>query len=123
VSLTLRYLIVYQPTPQRLILNRWVRWLTIGVFGGLVLSWVGLDDRPFWKLFAFSFLGWFLVENVFRWLEIKALSFSDYPLFPKYAANTSGDEWPVHPAFFQLRDWLKKNGFQKEVSLKATIVE
>lgn len=123
VSLYLRFANLYRPSPVRLILGHWSNWILAGFMGAFVMELVGLGGRPATVQFTIAFLAWFLIENGFRWLQIKALSHSDYPLFPKYALNTTGDEWPVDPQFFKLRDWLKANGFKKEISLKALVVE
>lgn len=123
VSFYLRFANLYQPTPFRLVLGYWSRWILFGLVGALFMDLFGVGGRPFWVQFSIAFLAWFLIENGFRWMQIKALSHSDYPLFPKYIPNTTGDEWPVHPAYFKLRDWLKEKGFKKECSLKAVIVE
>lgn len=56
-----------------------------------------------------------------NWLSIHALSVSPLPLFPRYAVNSAGDEWPTQPRPLRLRDWLRGNGFKQIQALKAEI--
>jgi hypothetical protein len=43
------------------------------------------------------------------------------PLFPRFAVNSSGEEWPTHPRLFTLREWLRQQGFRPLQSLKAEV--
>jgi len=64
-------------------------------------------------LAASFFLLWFLGETLYNWLAISALSLSPLPLFPRYSANQSGDEWPTHNSLLKVRDWLRSNGYKQ----------
>ena len=64
---------------------------------------------------------YFLIETGYRWLEIHALSVSPMPLFPRFAVNSSGEEWPTHPRLLTLREWLRQQGFRPLQSLKAEV--
>lgn len=110
-------------SPIMAIINRWVRWITIS-FGVAyllyVLEWV---DRPYWVLTATVFLVWFLLETVYNWIAISALSRSSVPLFPKFEVNESGDEWPAQRRFIGLREWLRREGFKRLQAIRAELVE
>src|SRR5208282_1438177 len=88
------------------IFSRWARWalfacaLTVGAvqFGG--------SDRPAWLWAATGLLAWPLLETMYTWLAIKALSHSPLPLFPRFVANREGDAWPNQRRFIILREWL-----------------
>ena len=100
---------------------RWLRWLLFA-FGGafLTIEW-GWSTRPFWVLTAALFLLWFLLETVYNWIAISALSQSPLPLFPRYVVNTSGEEWPTHPRLLKVREWLRANKCTQVQALKAEI--
>ena len=68
-----------------------------------------------------GFLIWFLVETLYNWLAIAALSVSPFPLFPRYALNSSGEEWPIQPRFLKIREWLRAQGFRQVQALKAEV--
>jgi hypothetical protein len=108
-------------SPVIAIFVRWLRWLLFA-FGGafLAIEW-GWSTRPFWVLTAALFLLWFLLETVYNWLAISALSQSPMPLFPRYAVNTSGEEWPTHPRLLKVRGWLRANKCTQVQALKAEI--
>ena len=54
-----------------------------------------------------------------NWLRVSAISLSPMPLFPKFVANTTGDEWPTHARLLKVRDWLRANRFTPIQALKA----
>ncbi len=110
-------------SPIVAIFNRWVRWFTISFGVAHIIYIWGVSGRPFWILAVCSFLGWFLLETIYNWLAIAALSKSPVPLFPKFEVNESGDEWPTQKHFIGLREWLREGGFQRIMALRAEIVE
>lgn len=105
------------------IVNRWLRWITFALIFASGLTLTPLADRHLLILVLVGFLVWFLLETVYNWLMINALSRSEVPLFPKYKVNESQDEWPVNKQSIVLRDWLRSQEFQKVESLKAPITE
>lgn len=108
-------------SPVLAVVNRWLR---LGVFaaGGAVI-WVVMDwsSRPFWVLAVVFALVWLLGETIYNWLAIKALSLSSLPIFPKFALNPSGGEWPTQGRFLKLRDWLRAEGFKQVQALRAEV--
>ena len=108
-------------SPLLAIVDRWLRWLVFAFGGALFCSDYELVDRPFWALVTVFLLIWFLAETVYNWLAISALSVSPLPLFPRYAVNTSGEEWPVQPRLLKIREWLRAEGFRQVQALKAEI--
>ena len=110
-------------SPIVAIFNRWVRWFTISFGLAHIIHIWGVSGRPFWILAVCSFLGWFLLETIYNWLAIAALSKSPVPLFPKFKVNESGDEWPAQKRFIGLREWLREEGFQRIMALRAEIIE
>ena len=108
-------------SPLLAIADRWLRWWVFA-FGAAQLSrdfeWI---DRPYWVLVFAFFLLWFLGETLYNWLAISALSVSPLPLFPRYAINASGEEWPVQPRLLKVREWLRAQGFRQTQALKAEV--
>ena len=108
-------------SPLVAIAERWLRWVVISVGGAQLCRDFELVDRPLWVLAVAVFIGWFLLETLYNWLAIAALSVSPFPLFPRYALNSSGEEWPVQPRFLRIREWLRAQGFKQVQALKAEV--
>ena len=120
-SLILLQLNQRQGSPALAILNRWLRWFIFAFGAAAVAEDLGWTDRSYPVLVAAFFLVWFLLETLYNWLAIHALSVSPMPLFPRFAANQTGEEWPTLPRFLKLRDWLRSNGFKQVQALKAEV--
>lgn len=107
-------------SPITAIFSRWCRWIFLANIFGMVAVSLGAD-RPFWVMGLCGFLFWMLLETTYNWMAIAAISRSELPLFPRFRENTSGDEWPADPKFIDLRDYLRKQGYEKQIALKAQI--
>jgi hypothetical protein len=108
-------------SPILSIVDRWLRWLVFAFGAAQICREGNLIDRPYWVLAASAFLLWFLGETLYNWLAISALSVSPLPLFPRYAPNQSGEEWPVQPRLLKIRSWLRTQGFRQAQALKAEV--
>lgn len=108
-------------SPVLAIVNRWLRWLIFAFGAAYVCRDFSIINRPYPVLVAVFFLAWFLAETLYNWLAIHALSVSPLPLFPRYAANQSGEEWPTQPRLLKVRDWLRQHGFKQIQALKAEV--
>ncbi len=108
-------------SPLVSIADRWLRWLVFAFGAAQLCVDFKLIDRPYPVLAAVFFLVWFMGETLYNWLAITAHSLSPLPLFPRYAINTSGEEWPVQPRLLQMREWLRNQGFRQVQALKAEI--
>lgn len=108
--------------PVLAIANRWLRWLVIAGTLAMFCQHFGWDDgRSYWALFAVFLLIWLLLDGVYRWLAIQAMSVSPLPLFPRFTENRAGDEWPVQRRFLTLRDQLRAAGFKQVQALRAEV--
>lgn len=103
------------------IVDRWLRWIVFSFGAALLCRQYGLLDRPYWVLVLVFFVVWFLAETLYNWLMITAESLSPLPLFPRYAVNSSGEEWPVQPQLMRVREWLRGQGFRQVQALKAEL--
>lgn len=121
VSLVLYQLNQRFASPVLAIFNRWLRWLIFGFGAAKVVQDFGWSDRPYWLLTITFLIVYFLVETIYRWLEIQALSISPLPLFPRFVVNASGEEWPTHPRLLAVRDRIRREGLRPVQSLKAEI--
>ena len=108
-------------SPLIAIADRWLRWVIFPVMAAWCCRYFNLVDRPIWVLAVAGFILWFIVETLYNWLEIAALSVSPFPLFPRYTLNTTGEEWPIQPRFLKIREWLRAQGFRQVQALKAEI--
>jgi hypothetical protein len=121
ISLLLHLLNSRVLLPIVTIANRWVRWILFSLGVAYLVEEFGWSDRPFWTMAIVAFLGWFLVESMYHWLAIRALSLSPLPLFPRFVVNSSGEEWPTQRRLFAIREWLRREKFHLTQSLKAEI--
>ncbi len=121
LSLVLLQLNQRYASPVIAIVNRWIRWIIFSLgcaFVTIDFNWI---DRPFWILATGFFLLWFLCETAYNWIAIHALSVSPLPLFPRFSINSSGEEWPTHPRFLKIRDWLRNQNFRHVQALRAEL--
>lgn len=121
LSLILLQLNQRHGSPRLAIINRWLRWFIFAFGAAAIVEDYGWSNRSYPVLVAGFFLVWFLLETLYNWLAIHALSVSPLPLFPHFIANQSGEEWPSVPHFLKLRDWLRTNGFKQVQALKAEV--
>lgn len=110
-------------SPLLAVFSRWSRWFFTAAIGGYLLSETGWTSYPIWVTASVSFLGWFLVETIYNWVVISAISRSDLPFFPRFELNQRTGQWPKDERSIQLRDWLRANGFKKHQSLLARMDE
>lgn len=103
------------------VLNRWARWFCVSVGLAFLVDKMEWADRPFWALAIIFFLFWLLLETLYTWMAISAMSQSSMPLFPRFRNNTSGEEWPAQQKLIELRNWLRNNKFKKQQALIANI--
>lgn len=121
VSLVLTRVNQHYASPTLAIINRWLRWgVMAGGFAQMAVHF-GWSERPFAVLFAAFLIGWFMLESVYHWLAIHAMSVSPLPLFPRFALNRGGDEWPVQSRFLRLRDQIRASGFKHVQALRAEV--
>ena len=120
-SLFLGYANIRWELPLLSVFNRWSRWLISSFLLAAFATEFAWTDRPFWLVALVGFLGWFLLETIYNWLIISALSKSPIPLFPRFQENFGSDKWPATKTFILLRDWLRSQGFKKLESVKAML--
>ncbi len=120
-SLVLMQINLRMASPILSIIDRWLRWFVVSLGGAQLVREFEWIDRPFWALSLVFFLLWFLGETLYNWIAITAHSLSPLPLFPRYAVNASGEEWPVQPRLLRIREWLRNQGFRQVQALKAEI--
>lgn len=121
LALVIGYLNRAFASPVLAIMNRWLRWISFSFALAWLAEYLGWTDRPLWVLVLAAFLLWLLLETLYNWLAISALSQSSVPLFPKFSLNTSGEEWPAVRRIIVVRDWLRKNRFVQLQALLADI--
>jgi hypothetical protein len=121
LSLILGQLNQRYASPLLAIADRWLRWWVFAFGAAQLCRDFDLINRPYWVLTIMFFLIWFLGETLYNWLAISALSVSPLPLFPRYAINSSGEEWPVQPRLLKIREWLRAQGFRQTQALKAEV--
>ena len=108
-------------SPTLAIFNRWLRWIVLAGGFALMTAHFGWSERSFGVLFAAYLIVWFLVESIYHWLAIHAMSVSPLPLFPRFTLNSGGDEWPVQSRFMRLREQIRAAGFKHVQALRAEI--
>ncbi|MDR0902477.1 MAG: hypothetical protein LBM92_06880 [Opitutaceae bacterium] len=108
-------------SPVFSIINRWLRCLVFAGGAAFLFKEICGSGRPYWQLVIVWLLVWVLGETLYNWVMVKALSMSPLPLFPRYSISIAGDEWPTHPRFLKVRDWLRARGFSRTQALRAEI--
>lgn len=103
------------------VLNRWARWMGVAFGAAYLVFDAGWLNRPFWVIGTLFFIGWLLIETVYTWLAINALSKSTLSLFPRFSENTTGEEWPAQKKLIEIKDWLKTKGFTRSQALLADV--
>jgi len=111
------------PAFSFILLSRWLRWTLFG-FGVayLIREWGG-SGRSYWTLAPTFLLLWILVESVYAWLAVRALSLSNLPVFPNYREASSGVNWPVEKGYLQAKEEIRQHGFHLQNELIADIGE
>jgi hypothetical protein len=101
--------------------NRWLRWGLFG-FGAayLVREWGG-SMRPYWALGPSFLLVWVLLESVYTWLAVRALSLSSIPVYPTYRTTTNEVNWPVAKEYLHVKKQIKDLGFVRQEKLSADL--
>ncbi len=108
-------------SPVISIVDRWLRWVVFALGAAQICRDFQLIDRPYWVLAVAFFLFWFIIETLYNWLTISAISVSPQPYFPRYSLNHSGAEWPVQPRLLKVREWLRAQGFRHVQALRAEV--
>jgi hypothetical protein len=121
VSLLTSYFNRTLASPVLAIVNRWLRWISYSLLIAWLMDFLALTGRPFAVLAVTAFLLIFLIETLYNWLAISALSQSPIPLFPRFSVNASGEEWPAVARIVAVRDWLRKNKYTQVQALLADI--
>jgi hypothetical protein len=121
VLLVLAYANRSLASPGLAILLRWGRWAAFSFGAGYMIQAFGWSDRPYWVLVATAFLVWIILETLYTWFAISALSLSPIPLFPRFLPNLTGEEWPARKRMIALRDWLRRHGYHQIQALVADI--
>lgn len=108
-------------SPGLAIVLRWGRWAAFSFGVGYIIQAFGWSGRPYWVLVVTAFLVWIILETLYTWFAISALSLSPIPLFPRFLPNRTGEEWPARKRMIALRDWLRSNGYHQVQALVADI--
>jgi hypothetical protein len=116
--LAILYLSYRSTSPIFAIFSRWTRWIFFSLSFSFLLLRIGVD-RPYWVLFITAFLLWFLIESVYYWIAITALSKSEFPLYPHFKVDHDSDECLYEKPLIKVKQWLQDKGFTKKESLKA----
>lgn len=101
---------------------RWARWVLFSALFAQFLEGAAWSMRPLWVHLLIGCGSWILLETIYNWIIIRALSQSPLPLFPSFRKNTDGDEWPAEKRYLYLKDWLRENDFKQIAVLKAELL-
>lgn len=123
LSIVLTLASVRSASPVVAIFSRWGRWIFASFLLASLAQMIGWPNRSPEVLLGLGFLSWFLLESLYHWLAIGALSRSRYPLFPRFIVNRGGGEWPSTARFITLRNQLRKLGFRQVQALVAPLDE
>lgn len=111
----------YFNLPICLILGRWLRWFLFSALFAYFIKTFEVSLRPDWVHFSTGIALWFIIETGYNWIAIKALSFSNLPLFPDFHENKDGDEWPAEKRFIDIKEWLRDRNYTRLKALKSEL--
>lgn len=77
----------------------------------MLMRMLAVSERPLWMLASVCFLLWMLIETVYNWFAISALSHSGLSPFPSFQEGFKGGEWPASRSFIDLRETLRREHF------------
>jgi hypothetical protein len=121
VLLGLAYANRFLASPALAIVLRWGRWAAFSFGAAYLIQSFGWSNRPYWVLVLSALLIWVILETLYTWFAISALSLSPIPLFPRFSPNLTGEEWPARKKMMVLRDWLRKHRYRQVQALVAEI--
>ena len=120
-QLFVSYRVRLNPVFALVLLSRWVRWILFGLgMAYLAREWVG-STRAYWSLAPMFLLLWILLESIYAWLAVKALSLSNLPVFPNYRSSSGDIGWPVEKGYLAAKDEIKRLGFSLREKMKASL--
>jgi hypothetical protein len=105
--------------PAFKIAARWLLWFCGATGLGALLIKLDLSGKSLLVTTLFCFLLWPLLETLYNWLAIDALSRSGNPLFPKYRPGEN--EWPIDKTSIQIREYLRSKQYRALTSAIGTI--
>jgi hypothetical protein len=103
------------------LLNRWLRWLLLGFGLALFLRTMEWAGRPYWALVPAFVLAAILVESVYAWLAVRALSLSRIPVYPEYRRTEEASFWPVSRYYLRRKKEIEALGFVRREALEADL--
>lgn len=110
--------------PILVLLNRWIRWILFGCLFSVIYQRLSdshqMDSIP---LLVSGLLFYALLETIYNWIAIAALSKSGMALFPSFRLNRDRDEWPAHKRYHEIKDWLRSKPFECRQSIKAQLAD
>lgn len=112
VAVVLSVSLIRSGRPKAVILARWALWVCASTGMAVILREFHVSSKPMWATALFCWLLWMLLETLYNWFAIDALSRSGIPLFPNYKLNDNGSEWPAGRAFIRLRETLRELGLK-----------
>ncbi len=102
-----------------LLVHRWLRWTLFGLGMAYLLREWGISERPYWALAPAFMLVWMLLESIYTWLAVRALSYGNMPVYPDYQPTSSDIYWPVAPRYMKAKEEIQELGFRLEEKLLA----
>ncbi|MGF1530331.1 MAG: hypothetical protein ACFCU4_03110 [Puniceicoccaceae bacterium] len=94
------------------VLRRWLGWIALVVLLGIGLHASALLDRDLLVCLSIAGLGLLLVETVYHWTLVRALSRSDWPLFPRFMEAQENEGWPKEELLLRWRQQLEERGYR-----------
>ena len=122
ITILLTFLGGHFNIPICLMLGRWLRWFLFSAIFTYLIKTFEVSQRPDWVHFSTGVALWFVVETGYNWIAIKALSFSNLPLFPDFYENKEGDEWPAEKRFIDIKEWLRDKNYTRVKALKSELL-
>jgi len=102
------------------IINRWLKRVFLSTALAIFVNFLEIFyAKPIWLLSFLILLVMLLLESIYLWFNIRLLSYSTMPLFPRFFNDHQSLLWHQVLIPTNIQEWLKKHSFKHEQNLKS----
>lgn len=101
--------------------RRWFGFAALSCLCGYLLFKSGWLDRSLGVCLGVSALFLVLLETAYQWMLVRALSRSEWPLFPRFKSVGARSGWPVDRKILRIKERLESLGYRPADILEAAI--
>lgn len=103
------------------VVRRWFGFAALSCLCGYLLFKSGWLDRSLAVCVGVSALFLIFLETAYQWMLVRALSRSEWPLFPRFESIGTRGGWPVDRKILRIKERLESLGYRPIDILEAAI--